>query len=125
MVVDATADDMVSVGLNCIGFAHERLENQNQATKDGHFLCAFGVDPIVASIVFRDIQVRNIGNNTIDKPKVPYFLLALHWLKRYPVEQMSSGIFGYHSDTVRRWVWKYCCAIQALKPYKVSTFIYS
>jgi hypothetical protein len=48
MAVEATANDMLMVGLNCIGFTPQRNENTNSE----HFVSAFGVDPNVASIVF-------------------------------------------------------------------------
>jgi hypothetical protein len=122
MVVEAGQDYMLVIGLNCIGFGPERTARHSETTKLNHFESAFGINPNVCSIIFHEIQIRNIGQKQIRKPKVPYFLLALYWLKRYPVEKVSSGLFGYHEDTIRKWVWKYCEAIQALKQYKVSVF---
>jgi hypothetical protein len=125
MVVNVNEDDMLAVGLNCIGFRPERTANHNTTTNQKHFEGAYGLDPNTCCVVFLELQVRDIGPSTIRKPKLPHFLLTLHWLKRCPVEQMSSGLFGYHEDTVRKWVWKYSQAIQALKPYKVNwTIIY-
>ena len=119
MVVEVNADEMLIVGLNCIGFGPERTVNHNATTNRKHFESSYGMDAATCCIVFLHIQVRDIGQMRIDKPKVPHFLLCLHWLKRYPTEQMNAGLFGYHEDSVRKWVWKYCRAIQALKPYKV------
>jgi hypothetical protein len=119
MVVEANAAEVLTVGLACIGFGPERTLGHSDKTQLKHFESAFGIDPDTISTIFHEIQVRDIGDKQIRKPKLPHFLLALHWLKRYPIEQMSSGIFGYHEDTVRKWVWTYCSAIQALKPYKV------
>jgi hypothetical protein len=127
MVVVANADDMLAIGLNCIGFGPERSARHNPTTRLNHYESAFGIDPFTSSVVFYELQVRDIGAKRVSKPKVTYFLLALHWLKRYPVELISSGIFGYHEDTVRKYVWIYCEAIQALMPYKVrhlNTFNY-
>jgi DDE superfamily endonuclease len=107
-------------GLTCIGFPPERTLRHSEDTKLSHFVSAFGINPNITSIVFQEIQVQDMDVQIcINKPKVPHFLLALHWLKRYPIEQLNAGIFGYHEDTVRKWVWKYCTAIQALKPHKV------
>jgi hypothetical protein len=124
MVVHADANDMLTIGLDCIGFPPERAANHNATTNMTHFTSAFGVEPQIASIIFNEIQVRDIGVNAINKPKVRYFLLGLYWLKRYPIEQISAGVFGYHEDTIRKWVWRYSQAIQALKPYKVSAYYY-
>jgi hypothetical protein len=121
MPVDATPDDMIAVGLNCIGFHPDRRLGHNENTNMKHFLYAYGLSPTVCSIVFQEIQTRDIGLHQIRKPKVTYFLMALYWLKCYPIEQQNAGLFGYHEDTVRKWVWKYCVAIQALKEYKVRT----
>jgi hypothetical protein len=123
MVVEVTADDMLAIGLHCIGFGQERIISHCQNTKMKHFESAFGIDPNTSCIVFHDLQVYDIGEHRINKPKVPYFFLTLFWLKRYPIEQISSGLFGYHEATVRKWVWKFCRAIQALMQYKVSKHI--
>jgi hypothetical protein len=120
MVVEAGQDVRLVIGLNCIGFGPERTARHSETTKLNHFESAFGINPNVCSIIFHEIQIRDIRQKQIRKPKVPYFLLALYWLMRYPVEKVSSGLFGYHEDTIRKWVWKYCEAIQALKQYKVS-----
>jgi hypothetical protein len=124
MVVDADANEMLTVGLNFIGFPPGRSINHSEKTNLGHFQSAYGIEPNVCSIIFRDIQQYDLGQSTINKPKVSYFLMTLYWLKRYPVESISAGIFGYHEDTVRKWVWTYSRAIQALKPYKVSTILF-
>lgn len=124
MANEVTPAIALAVGLNCIGFGPERTQRHCDKTKLDHFQGAYGVDPDTCSLIFREIQVRGIGDKAIDKPKLPHFLMTLHWLKRYPVEQQMSAIFGYHEDTVRKWVWKYCSAIQELKIYKVRMFIY-
>ena len=119
MVVQANADDMLVIGLNCIGFTPERTIRHSNATRINHFESAFGIHPNTCSIIFYEIQIHDIGTARIAKPKVPHFLMALYWLKRYPIEQILAGLFKYDEDTVRKWVWKYCQAIQALKQYKV------
>jgi hypothetical protein len=119
MPVEANQDDMLTIGLNCVGYHPARTIGHSEATNLKHFVRFFGVDPIVCSIVFRDIQVQDIGEYRISKPKVSYFLMTLYWLKCYPLEHQTAGLFGYDEDTVRRWVWSYCSAIQALKAYKV------
>jgi hypothetical protein len=120
MVVEADANDVQRIGLNCIGFPPERTRRHHETTNVKHFESAFGINPQIASIVFQEIQTRDIGNKRVNKPKLCHFLMALYWLKRYPVEKICAGLFGYDEDTVRKWIWIYCKAIQALKPYKVK-----
>jgi hypothetical protein len=74
---------------------------------------------------FREIQdVAIAGNTTINKANPKHFLMCLYWLKNYHVETAISAVFGYHEDTVRKWIWKYARAIQGLKEHKVSSFYY-
>ena len=114
---------MLSLGLNFLGFNPARTEKHAAKTNNSHFERAFGANTEACCSIYRDIQVLDIGSATIHKPKPDHFLLALHWLRRYPTEEANAGMSGLHEDTVRKWAWKYCAAIQALKVYKVRLFM--
>ena len=88
-------------------------------TRVQHFHGTFGTNVKTCCTMFYDMQVRDLGDAAINKPKLHYFLLALFWLKRYQTENVTAGISGLHEDTVRKWVWAYAIAMQALKQFKV------
>lgn len=51
------------------------------------------------------------------------FLMALHWMSQYAVEEALAGRFGVIEKTARRWIWNYTRAIQALKDRKVRSVV--
>jgi hypothetical protein len=75
---------------------------------------------LVCTLIFHDVQVQDIGEAAINKIKLKNFLMAMHWLKGYPVETMMSSIFNLHEETIRTKVFEIVEAIQALKLYKVK-----
>ena len=112
---------MLTLGLNFVGFKPSRTRNHSANTNKNHFERAFGASSKACCALFNDLQVVNLELvAAIKKPQVTHFLLALHWLKRYPTEEASAGLYGLDEDTIRKWIWKYCTAIQALKTRKVS-----
>jgi hypothetical protein len=119
MTVEVTEAQMLLLGLSFVGYDEERTNRTNNNKKSDHFQKSYGVSPLVCSIIFGDIQVRDIGEAKISKPTPKHFLLCMFWLKRYQVESMLSITFGYHEETVRKYIWMYARAIQALKPHKV------
>ena len=119
-MVELLQEDIVlTIGLIFAGFPPHRSAKHNEATKISHFQGAFGADPKSCSKMFYDIQTRDIGSAAIPNPKLDHFFVALSFLKTYQTEAKSAGTTGLHEDTVRKWAWKYCIAIQALKQYKV------
>ena len=123
MTVEVTEAQMLRLGLSFIGYDEERTNRTHNNKNREHFLKSYGVSPLVCSIIFGDIQVLDIGDDKISKPKPKHFLLCMFWLKRYQIESILSIIFGYHEETVRKWIWIYARAIQALKPHKVCIYV--
>ena len=119
MVFQIEEQVMLTLGLNFVGYTPYRTRNHSATTNNNHFERAFGSSSKNCCSIFYDLQVLDIGEATIAKPKVSHFLLSLYWLKKYPTEEDSAGLSGLDADTVRKWVWKYSTAIQALKTYKV------
>jgi hypothetical protein len=54
MVVEANADDMLAIGLHCIGFRNERANSHGETTKLKHFESAYGIAPNICSTIFHD-----------------------------------------------------------------------
>ena len=109
-------DAMLAVGLSQIGFSLSKIENDSKNTNDSRFLSAYGASTKVCCYIFEDITIKDLVVN----PKTYLLLICLHWLKRYPVEQTMSAMFGMNEDTIGKWIWMYCGALQALKPLKVT-----
>lgn len=114
--------EMLKSGL---GYFHSCTDTINAAVdvKRKHrdrFKSAYGASPSTCSAIFRDIQLRDIGAATITEVNVKHFLVTLFWLKWYPTEVMMLLQFGVECEkTIRKWIWSYCLAIQALYSYKV------
>jgi hypothetical protein len=104
---------MLSIGLQFVGFYVARVQNVSNERNEDRFIFMYGAFPDVFSIIFREIQdVAIAGNTTINKANPKHFLMCLCWLNNYRVETAISAVFGYHKDTVRKWIWKYARAIQ-------------
>lgn len=109
-------DAMLAVRLSQIGFSLSKIENDSKNTNNSRFLSAYGASTRVCCYIFEDITIKDLVVN----PKAYLLLICLHWLKRYPVEKTMSAMFGLDEDTVRKWIWIYCSAIQHLKDLKVN-----
>jgi hypothetical protein len=114
---------MLNIGLQFIsGFSAADLLAVISKKKVDRFRSAYGASPATSTTIFRD-QVLDIGDAQLPEVKVEHFLMSLLWLRIYPTETMILSTFGIESEkTVRKWVWGYCCAIQALSSHKVRTF---
>jgi hypothetical protein len=124
MVVEVTEPLMLDVGLGAAGFTLRQIENASEETNRNRFCSHYGADTVSCCSIFRDIQIKDIGDAKIHNPNVTHFLMAMYWLKRYQTETNMSGKFGLHNDTIRKWCLKYTVAIQSLISYKVSSTIF-
>jgi hypothetical protein len=122
MTVEVTEAQMLCLGLSFVGYDEERNNRTHDNKNRDRFQKSYGVSPLVCSLIFSDIQVLELGEAKVSKPKPNHFLLCMFWLKRYQVESILSVIFGFHEETICKWIWTYARAIQALKSHKVSTY---
>jgi hypothetical protein len=120
MVITVDQASMLRLGLSQVGYSINQINAALAETNRKRFQDFFGVSPTVCSTIFYDIQVLNLGQNQIKKPKALHLLMTCYWLKRYSVEPITAVLFKTSEDTVRKRVWMYCRAIQALRRYKVS-----
>jgi hypothetical protein len=104
----------LQLGLGLVGFELQRQQQTREQTNLRRFRAHFGVSPEVCTIVFMDIH------DSIQKPTPNDFLMTLHWMTTYPKEEVLAGRFGSSEKTVRKWLWAYTNAFQALKEAKVS-----
>jgi hypothetical protein len=92
MPVEVTAQQMLDIGLNIIGYNEERVNNKSEESKNECFQRSYGASASVCSMIFHDLQEFDLPEDvTIRKPKPKSFLMCMHWLKRYQVEIMMSA----------------------------------
>ena len=80
----------------------------------------YGSNPVVYAQIWEDLQQMPEALEDTWKMDPDSFLMALHFLTRYPTEHEQSGIFKICEKTARSWTWIYARKIQALKEQKVS-----
>jgi hypothetical protein len=115
MAVDA--DHMLYLGLSQIRCSPCQLFRVSAASNVDRFKSSFGVTSLVSAKIFQDIKNTDL---TIKKHKPILLWWALTGSKKYPVEKSLGARFGLSKDTVHKWIWLYCAAVQALKERKVS-----
>jgi hypothetical protein len=99
--------NLLMVGLQSIGFDMTKVGNVRHKKNLDRFRIAYRASPLVYSIIFNKLQTRDIGEATIHKPIVKSFLMALHWLKRYPVKKVMPATFNQHEETIRMKVFEW------------------
>lgn len=119
MVVVVTADELLRKGLELVGFDRDRQHRVCRATNLLRFKGHYGSNPIVYAQIWEDLQAKETPEEA-SKMDPDSFLMALHFLTRYPTEQEQAGIFKICDKTARTWSWIYAGKIQALKEQKVS-----
>jgi hypothetical protein len=120
MVVILTADEFLRKGLELVGFDHRRQQQVCRATNLSRFKGHYGSNPNVYAQIWEDLQMTDEALEDSWKMDPDSFLMALHFLTRYPTEQEQAGIFKICEKTARSWTWIYARKIQALKKHKVS-----
>ncbi len=90
-----TPDEVLETGLNLCGYDRGRQNKVCRATNLRRFSSHYGSLPIVYAQIWEDLQTTEIAEARIDsvKPCVDSFLMAIHFLKRYPTEEERGGIF--------------------------------
>jgi hypothetical protein len=117
MVMTIDPGDWLELGLELVGFDKSRQNCHSTNLK--RFVTHFGASPETHSLIFNDFQTTDIPEARIPNPDPLSLLIATHWLKTYPKEAQTAGIFKVDEKTVRKRVWKYVQAIAALKGIKV------
>jgi hypothetical protein len=124
MVVILTPDEMMRKGLELCGFDERRQNKVCRAKNIRRFKAHYGSSPVVYAQIWEDLQTTRIRAARIDgNACVDSFLMAIHFLKVYPTEEVLSGLFKICDRSVRKWVWYYVTKIQALKKEKVRQLI--
>jgi hypothetical protein len=114
-----TAEDILTRGLLTAGFSQDRLDGRRAETKEERFVANYGVTATTVRTVLVDLATAAIAAARIDNPNLGHLLMTLHWLKNALSQSVMAGLFDLDEKTVRKWVWIYVCAIQALKGQKI------
>jgi hypothetical protein len=119
VVIVATPAEILQLGLQVVGISMVGRHETNME----RFMAHFGTSPESCSAIFVDLQTTQNATARIAKPDILYFFVALNWLKTYRTEAQTAGTFKLDEKTVRKYVWNYVWAIQALKDQKVRADI--
>jgi len=114
-----SADEFLVVGLAALGYTKPRCNG----TERRRFRAHFGASPASCSAIFLAFQTTQIQAAKVNKPDPFYFLMTMHWFKKYQVEESySAAPWLVDETTFRKWIWIYTHKIQALKGDKVSAY---
>ena len=104
MVVVLTADELLRKGLELVGFDRSRQQRVCRATNLKRFKGHYGSNPIVYAQIWEDLSLLQTAEATVKnfwKMDPDSFLMAFHFLTRYPTEHKQSGIFKICEKTAR------------------------
>jgi hypothetical protein len=115
-------DDLMSIGLELVGFNAYRQRNVKRLTNLKRFKSFYGSAPIVYANIWADLLTSDIEEARLSRSDacIENFLLAVHFLKVYPTDDRLAGQFKMCIKTARKWAWFYLRKVQMLKVKKVS-----
>ena len=119
MVVIATTDEVLHLGLEIVGFDARRQQRVLRKKNISRFESSYGFHPMIYAEIWHDLQTTAIPSARIDPTRIGVtlenFLFALLFFKTYPTEERLSGNWGYCEPIVRKWAWFFLEKIAALK----------
>lgn len=117
-----TPAQVLTIGLGKAG-RNVGLGRAQETTKIRRFQRHYGPNPTVVSLIWSTLQTTTVPDAIITKRALAdfvNFLMALHHLKAYPVEEVLANRFDVHEQTARKWVHFYIKKLAALKESKVK-----
>lgn len=107
-------------GLELIGIPVQKQQRQCYFSRLRRFRQNYGSHPKVYASLWEKLQRTTCWEANIlsfvKERDFDNFLMAVFWLKRYPVEEDMAARFGCHEQTARKWVEYFVTKIAALKP---------
>lgn len=106
-LVVLTPDELMITGLLQIGYFEKEIQNVVQSTNETRFQAFYGCSPMVAAQIWMDLQTTEIDEAHLEpkQRQIHYYLMALNFLKRYPVEIESEKDFRRSENCIRQWKW--------------------
>ena len=117
-IIQISEEEILSIGLKTFGC--ESWKTTNAVARMEGFKSCFSTTPKTCKDIFVEIQAEDLGAKQIRKPNLIYFLITMHWLYKYKTEKQMSIDFKICEKTIRKYIWIYAEAIEALKTKKVS-----
>ena len=121
-----TADEVLRIGLLCVGFDSSRQVRVQRTTNERRFQSYYGSSPLVCSAIWEGLITSTKEDQIPHPPKsatFDKFLFALYFLKEYPTEEKLAGMWHTCEKSARQWVWFFVGRIQALKAKKVRSIL--
>ena len=114
---DLTPAQMLEIGLKRLGFSDKEIQRRSEVTNTDDFAGSFGPSPTVAADLWQRLITTTNPIAKIDPTKhfVNDFLVALHWLRKYPTGLDFKVNLKIGPKTGRKWAWFYTRKIAALK----------
>ena len=92
-IATMTVDDIVFFGLCLVGFGRERQNVRKQLLHD-RFLAFYGPDPRSVKDLLFDMKENFEDTSFVD------VMMTLNWAKRYDVEHVLAGRWGYGEEYI-------------------------
>jgi hypothetical protein len=100
-------DDLMSIGLELVEFNASRQANVKRATNLKRFKSFYGSAPVVNANIWADLLTTNIKEARLSwlEACIENYLLAIHFLKVYPTDDMLAGKLKMCVKTAQKWAW--------------------
>jgi hypothetical protein len=104
-------DDLMSIGLELVGFGAYRQKSVQRATNLKRFKSFYGSAPVVYANIWEDLMTTDIEEARVSPSDavLKNYLLAIHFLKVYPTDERLAGQFKTCVKTARKWEWQNNC----------------
>jgi hypothetical protein len=121
-VVILTEDEMLLAGLKVWHYTEDMLKKGGKKLNNTRFRTEYGADPHVIAQIWEDLQTTNIVEAKLppNRRNLQHFLMAVHFLKRYPTQYQLGNLFHVSRDTIHNHYFYYVGLIQGLKKKKIG-----
>lgn len=118
-----TAREMLNIGLVDIArISNVRLRFMRDPTKFRKFKSHFGIHPLHAAKVWRDLQSNDVpveARVNPDKANIKAFFAGLNLMKVYASDDVRADFMNMGVNSCRDLAWEYTKKIAGLKAYKI------
>lgn len=118
-IIRVSEETIITIGLQTVGCS-ESWKSANTEARIETFRACFYATPKTCQDIFVAIQADDLETHRVKKPDLVYLLITLNWLYKYNTEKQMSINFKINEKTIRKNIWRYAEAINALKTRKVS-----
>jgi DDE superfamily endonuclease len=114
--------EMQYKGLRLVGYTRTRIKRAADATNIERYQSHYGVSPGVCCTIYEDLQITAVEEARINNGSdttLKWFLIALHFLRRYPTEDEREALFDVSKPYGAQKQWEFVEKIQAMKAEKI------